>query len=293
MFGKQLFHGFTRLLWREKTHALGEEKTNGKRVPKHVLVEDCGADTTLFFFSGLARRLGGVSIFEFRRLLKDSGQPFNLVFFRDVHSMAYQLQPDGAPGGMEFYEKSILRVRERLGASYNVILGASSGGFAAFIYGARCQMDRIIAFGPVLDHREWVEPRKRWANYLDYKKLLRSPVDYAEVALVTYVANGLFKDIERQAGPLPVGADVYRNVPSPRPQATIFYGANCQPDVRQAERLAHLPEVELRPVPTGRHGCPMVLRKRGELGGALLEEIRKGPTPASESVRARRGGQGR
>ena len=265
----------------------GDEANNDSN---YVLVEDKGADTTIFCFSGVAGlsgltwRLGGVPTFEFRGFFARHGGVCNLVFFRDIHAMLYQVTPGGKPGGAEFHEETITRLKEELGATYNVTLGASGGGAAAFYYGVKCSMDRIIAFAPVLDADAWTALGSRWGNYLDVRKAFTHPVEYGEVVAVTLVANTLRRRMERRLTEAPIvdAAPMYREA-SPRPPATIIYGEGCQPDVRQAEMLGDLPEVTLRPVPTGRHGCPMYLKKQGLLASAVLEELGKGSAPYNGS----------
>ncbi|MFP4174086.1 MAG: hypothetical protein ACLFV4_14375, partial [Candidatus Hydrogenedentota bacterium] len=124
----------------------------------------------------------------------------------------------------------------------------------------------------------------RWANYLDYGKALTHPKEYGEVLTVTLIARTLKRRMERRLTEAPIvdAASMYRDA-APRPPATIVYGEGCRPDVRQAKLVGDLPEVTLRPVPTGRHGCPMYLKKHGLLASAVLEELAKGPVPDNRS----------
>ena len=290
MLKQPLSHWFPPRFRPEKAHAPRTAPPgDADNESNYVLVENKGADTTVFSFSGVAGvsgmtwRLGGVPTFEFRGFFSKHGGGCNLVFFRDIQAMMYQMTPDRKSGGAEFHETAVNRLKEELGATYNVTIGASGGGAAAFYYGVKCGMDRVIAFAPLLDFGAWTDLQARWANYLDYRKALTHPVEYGEVLTVTLVAKTLKRRMERRLTEAPIldAASIYREA-SPRPPATILYGEGCRPDVRQAELLADLPEVTLRPVPTGRHGCPMYLKKQGLLASAVLEELGKGSAAGAE-----------
>jgi len=242
---------------------------------EHVTVEDRGADMTIFVFSGLAVLFAGMPRFEFRKLLIDGGRQYNLVFFRDMRRMAYRMTPDGKPEGYSYYENLVNELKTKLGAKYNVALGASSGGSAAFYFGSRCNMDKIIAFSPAFPITCYTAFRTQIRTYFNFLKLLREPSAYIEVVLVTLGALVAYRrvaavcpDIDLNAGPL----KAYLKA-SPRPRATILYGERCAPDTDQATRAAQTPGIKIIPVNSGRHNCAADLKKQGKLGETILSEI--------------------
>ena len=107
-----------------------------------MYVVDRGADVTIFAFSTAFRR--GKSQYEFQGLLNRIGDEFNLVFLRDVSRTIYQLTPWGDPGGGAFHADELTKIKDDLGASYNVAIGMSSGGNAALYFATRCNFDRNV-----------------------------------------------------------------------------------------------------------------------------------------------------
>jgi len=254
----------------------------------YMMVEPRGSDVTIFCFSGMAMRLGGVPVFEFRKLLEKHGKDYNVVFFRDVHNVAFHLTPDGEPGGRDFYEAKIRELMVSLGAKYNVTMGASGGASAAIYYATRCRMDRAIAFSPAFPLSNWVSPGARWRIYLDFKKLVMHPYDYFEVLLVALAVRILDIDMRERVGIENVWDIVgeYERSPAPRPPVAIVHGKDCRPDGRIAATMAQFPEVELCPLPTGCHGGPAYLKRRGQLAPLVLEQVGKAITMSDDSRRA-------
>jgi hypothetical protein len=244
----------------------------------HVVIEDRGSDVTIFSFAGMAVLFAGLPVFEFRKLLKHNGSDFNLVFFRDVRRFAYMLTPDGELGGAEFYKSEVQRIMKELGSTYNVSIGASVGGAAAFQLAMDCGMDQVITFGPVLSSNSYTGIRQQVSHLGDLPKLVREPQAYAEVALMTLGAAVILRKVEKRLGKgswVEV-SDNYIDYGAGRPRATIFHGARCRPDRRTASHLAHLDEVKVVPVETGRHNCAAILKARGEMGDIILREIEDG-----------------
>lgn len=242
----------------------------------YILVEDHGADVTIFVFSGLDGLFGGGARFEFKGFFSKLGCPYNLVFVRELRGYFYHLEPNGAPGGLDFYERKLNDIKKRLGATYNVSMGLSAGGSAAFYFGARCGMDKVIGFCPSFPISVF-SGRGAWLRHaFNFKKLITDFPAYAEVTAVSLWGTLANHRLEKLVGPSEVWdvKSTYLNNAS-RPQATIVYGATCQQDRAQAKGLADVPGVTLRPIPTGYHNVPGELKKRGELGALLVEEIQE------------------
>jgi len=218
---------------------------------------------------------GGGPRFEFQKLFSKLGRSYNLVFVRELRGYFYHLTPAGALGGLEFYEKKLTEVKKRLGARHNIAMGFSAGGTAAFYFGSRCGMDKIIGFCPSFPVSVYSAPGALIRHALNFKKLLTDFGAYAEVTVVSIW--GILSAYRMQKAVGPGGEwDVmraYRNGAGPRPLATVVYGSKCQQDTAQARGLADIAEVKLRPVPTGFHNVPGELKKRGELAALMVEEI--------------------
>lgn len=241
----------------------------------HVLVENHGSDRTIFSFAGGALLYAGVPAFEFRKMLSQAGRgAYNLVFFRDVSRLSYHVRPDGAPGGLEFYESEIRRISEELGSRHHVAIGGSAGAAAAFYFGTRCGFKRVIAFNVPFPLKHWNSVRAQCENYFNLWKLVRHPPEYVENALLSLVTVIVEAQIRRASGSAGVWEPLETYCTSPvRPTATLFYGERCKPDARNAARVKDTPELRLVPLPVGLHNCATYLKRRGELAEAIQREL--------------------
>lgn len=258
-----------------------EEPVSGPlRIEDYMRVEDNGADLTIFAFSGLDVLYAGLARFEFQNVLKRLEGAANLVFLRDVHRLGFHLKPDGAPGGLAFFESEIRRVMEELGAARNVAIGSSIGGSAAFYFGAKCGMEQLIIFGAAFTMDGYTRPATALRTVFDLKKLCTEPRAYMEMLLVTIGAAWARRQLERKVGRAHVGnpIEVYAAA-DPKPGISLFYGATAWPDVAHALMIADYPEVCLHPLPTGRHNTPAFLKRRGSLGELIARELRAAPGP--------------
>jgi pimeloyl-ACP methyl ester carboxylesterase len=240
----------------------------------YVLIDDQGADLTVFAFSGLDALFGGQTRFEFRGVFNKIDRKCNLVCFRDLRRACFCVAPDGTLTGLDFFTEKTKELMESLGATHNVTLGASMGGQMAFIVGTRCGVDRIVAFSPVFPTRFLSAPTAMLRNAFNIKLLVSEPKAYVELVVVTFIAlwlenwQGKKCDWDRD---LPLRE--YEAAGENRPNATLIYGERSGPDSLHAESLRRFPQVKLRPVPSGRHNSPVALKERGELGTALAEEL--------------------
>ncbi len=242
-----------------------------------IEIDDRGSDVTVFAFAGLAAQYAGLPIFEFRGILNRCCQGANLVFVRDVRRLSYHVTPDGEPTGLAFYERQVREAMGRLGARYNVALGTSIGGGAAVYFGSRCGMDQVIAFSPAHPLTVYCGALSQLRTYFNLASLIRSPAVYKEMAIITlgaWICYGRLCRTVGRRGMWPV-LEAYAEA-SPRPRATVFYGARCRPDARQASLFGDHEELKLVPLPCARHNCAGFLKERNELAETILREIEAG-----------------
>lgn len=262
---------------KEGTFNFGKNEEIDLKANPHVLIEDRGSDVTVFSFAGMAVLFAGLPAFEFKKLLHEQGDDFNLVFFRDVSRSAYTMTPDGKEGGPEFYRAEVERVMRELGSKYNVSIGASAGGAMAFYMAMSTGMDQIVTFSPVLHRDVYTDPRFAAYNLFNLPKLVTEPQAYAEVSLMTLAALALKRKVQAE-----YKTRLWRNVSQfycdmeeSRPHATVYYGKRCMSDTVTAKRIEHLDEVRIVPVDTGRHNCAAILKRDKIMGDSILNEIKR------------------
>lgn len=243
-----------------------------------IQVEDNGSDVTIVSFAGAAVLFAGLPQFEFRQMLKENDNNYNLVFVRDPRRSCYFEHPQGGPGGIDFYMPLVNETLEKLGSTYNVALGASAGGAGAFYVSSFARIHQIIAFAPVFPPQVYIAPKVQCQSYFDFKKLFTAPAAYAEVVLIVLAAHLVIWKVQRVHGKdnLPDITQCYLDVTPAPPRATIFYGERCPPDVAQANYHRNMPGIRLKPLDSGRHNCAGDLKKRGQLGKTILGEIDEG-----------------
>ena len=271
----------------ERSGAAQLNEFTDEDISDFVEVIDRGSDVTIFSFAGLAVLFAGLPSFEFRRLLESSGEDYNLVFFRDIRRSCYHVRPDGEPGGLEFYEVQVRRVIESLGSTYNVGVGVSVGGSAAFYFGARCGFDQIVTFSPGYPLTVYCGALNQLQTYFNPVRFFRSPKAYAELILVTIGSAWSYKRLCKTIGKDAIWPviDAYEAC-DPRPRAAVYYGRGCRPDARQAALMADLAEVDCIALPTMYHNCAGYLKGQDKLGSTILEQVREGRLAESRKARS-------
>jgi hypothetical protein len=245
--------------------------------PSCIEVEDNGADITMICFAGMAVLYAAMPKFEFRKTLTSTGTPYNFIWVRDIHRSSYNLAPDGTPSGFEYYSNSIGEALKNMNSTRTVAIGASGGGAAAFAFSGVVPIDLIIAFNPAISLKTYSSSANRRRVILDWRKLLRAPRDYFEVMLVTLSTHYLWKQNCRLMGEenIPDVMECYlRKKPSAR--AVVIHSVNCLSDMAQLQFFKNKPRIRLYPVLSGRHNCMAQLKKRGELGILINEQIQVG-----------------
>ena len=242
-----------------------------------MVVEDNGSDVTVFCWAGMAVLFAGMPAFEFRKLLVDQGDRFNLVFFRDLRRIGYMEKPDGSDGGVEFFQEQCQEVMERLGSRYHICVGASAGASTAVFFGSRLKMDHIIAFSPIFEADIYTSWKQQFQHYFNLKLLFTEPQAWFEVIMMMLGGFAVKWKMRHRFGPDAINDVVgaYRKA-TPRPKATVFHGEHCLPDRVQAHLLDPFPEVEFVPVKTGRHNVAAVLKREKKLASAIVDAIHRG-----------------
>lgn len=244
-----------------------------------VYIDDQGADLTVFAFSGMDSLFAGRARYEFRKFFSLLEMPCNLVCFRDPRTAAFHVGFDGVTPGIDYYSEKVSEVMAQLGARYNVALGSSSGGQAAFAFGTRCKMDKIIAFSPAFPHSVYRSPRNALKSLLSIDNLFREPQAYIETMIVT-IAVTWMEDVTARRARLNVPLKIwdtwgwYEGAGDDRPPASVYYGKRSRPDSRQARMLSQFPQVTLNPVDTARHNVPAFLLQRDQLQEVIGSELR-------------------
>lgn len=265
-----------RQMAQEGIFALPKPGDEGSR--EFMRVENNGADTTIFAFSGLDVLYAGLARYEFQKVLRQLGAPANLVFIRDIHRMGFHLKPDGTPGGIPYYAESIRRTKAQLGAHRNIAIGSSIGGSAAFSFGALCGMDELVIFGAAFNLDGFTAPEALRRVLCDWRLLFCEPRAYVELLIVTLAARWARANMARQLGEghIVQPLELYAGAPA-KPAITLLFGERSKPDSAQAQLIKDFPNTQLIPLPTGRHNTPAFLKQRGELTARIAEALKHPP----------------
>jgi hypothetical protein len=236
---------------------------------EYVEVDDQGSDVTIFAFAGLAGVFGWIPAFQFRRILREQGNNYNLVFFRDLNRLCYHLTPEGESGGLDFFTGKIQELMSSLGSSYNAAIGTSAGATAALYFGARCGLDQVISFSPFLPQRAPVTRLIGACGNLPL--LVRDPHAYT----LGIAAQWLYRRMQRAVGEEGIWrvVDMWRR-PGELPKAVIYYGERCREDANVARQFGETGNIECVPLPTSSHYTAQLLKDQGGLAGTILGRIR-------------------
>ena len=179
-----------------------------------------GSRSVLFVFTGGAKRFSGPLVLMhqwFRRL------DASIVYLRDLDGMFYA----GGIGSLgTSYDHTIERLSEvarLLGGERILCTGSSAGTFGALRYGLDLSAHRVLSLsGPSrLD-----ESAQRVLERQKHRRPLAVPIDPDSLDMAA-----LYGRARR------------------RPSVRMTFGERNEVDRQEAENMAHLPEVELDPVP--------------------------------------------
>src|SRR5947199_1038490 len=186
-----------------------------------------------YVFHGMA---GGLGI-QPLTVLRETGLIHNnLVLLKDYYRFFYQAGLNPEIKDVDAVIARLRRCREDLPhVQQTFCCGPSSGGYAAILFGHYLQVDVVYAFAPVT--RIDLDDLKRFGGCKD---IARISEERRDLALLLAKHNG-------------------------RTRYKIFYCNGHVRDRKYAERLQHLPGVELCPQPGTTHNVIQALYENGRL----------------------------
>jgi hypothetical protein len=203
-----------------------------------IAIEGSRTDVRFLSFAGL--NLGmGIPPFEFLRSLSNRDVPG--WFIKDFHQSWYQ---KGLLGITSSATETTGYLRGLIGENDGrrlVTLGASSGGYAAMIYGCWLGAERVVAFSP-----QTLINRRIASQY--------AAIDTPES----------LRFLDKSAGIL--NLRIFLQQQERLPEITVYYGSDHEQDTQEAMHLDGLDGVTLVPVAgVEGHSVTGELRKRGDL----------------------------
>ena len=187
-----------------------------------------------YVFHGMA---GGLGI-QPLTVLRETGLIHNnLVLLKDYYRFFYQAGLNPEITDVDAIVERLRRCAEELPhVRQTFCCGPSSGGYAAILFGHYLQVDVVYAFAPVT--RIDLDDLKRFGGCKDIARITEERRD---LALLLAKHNG-------------------------RTRYKIFYCNGHVRDRKYAERLQHLPGVELCPQPGTTHNVIQAIYESGRLG---------------------------
>ncbi|MGN6522724.1 MAG: hypothetical protein ACTHMZ_05940 [Actinomycetes bacterium] len=204
--------------------------------------------TARFEFRGLRRRLPGVTG----------------LHLRDTHEAWYLRGLPGVDGGFAGMLDWLADQIASLRPCRTVMLGNSSGAYAALAAGAALAVDEVLAFVPRSGLNDAVTAQVGDARLASQR--------LAAVATVTGSATGTGSDTAAPLDLVPWVTEAFdRRVaaagarPAYRTRLRVLHATDNREDTGHAERLRGLPETMVAAYPRGNHQLAKVLRDSGEL----------------------------
>ena len=190
--------------------------------------------TRLYYvFHGMA---GGLGI-QPLTVLRDSGLiQNNLVLLKDYYRFFYQAGLNAEIADVDATIARLRRCREELPHVWQTFSsGPSSGAYAAILFGHYLKVDVVYAFAPVTLIN--VDDLKRFGGCKDTSRITE---EHRDLALLLANYNG-------------------------RTRYKLFYCDGHVRDRKYAERLQHLPGIELCPQPGTTHNVIQAIYESGRL----------------------------
>jgi hypothetical protein len=207
-----------------------------------------GERDDLVFLSFAGLNLGmGMPPFEFLRSFREKGVPG--WFLKDFHQSWYQQGLLGLSSDMEGTREVLGQLLAPHSGARLVTLGASSGGFAAIVFGCWLGAKRVAAFSPQTAITKRIIAQYAALDTPDAVEFLNSGKGVRDLAE--------FLDEQSAAG---------RELP----EITVYYGADHPQDTKEARRLEAISAVRLVPVEgVEGHSVTAALKRQGRLEGIL------------------------
>lgn len=202
---------------------------------------------------------GDPTLFEFDRLTR--GLDAQRCLLRDHHRAWYHHGVRGVGDDLAAVEARLRQIVAEARPVRVVMVGVSTGGYAAMLLGHRVGADTVHAFSP--------------QTYLDpvLRRRHREPRWERETAAL--IGSGRYDATALDLGTALPGATGGDR----RPDIHLWYSPGEQPDATHAARVAHLPRLRLHCVPHGDHLLVKWLRDAGHLEPILTSALDGGPVP--------------
>jgi hypothetical protein len=170
-------------------------------------------------------------------VLRESGLIYNnLVLLKDYYRFFYQAGLNREITDVEGIIARLRRCRQELPQVRQTFSsGPSSGAYAAILFGHYLEVDVVYAFAPVTSIN--LEDLKKYGGIKDIERI---PEHHRDLARLLARHNG-------------------------RTRYKLFYCDGHGRDRNYAERLKHLPGVELYPQPGTTHNVIQAIHERGRL----------------------------
>ncbi len=176
------------------------------------------------------------------------------VFVRDLGQCWYQRGFPGTADGVDAAVAELTRVLDGLEPSRRILVGNSSGAFAAVLFGVLGGADEVVAFAPlsaVTRRSRLVSRDRRWSAQV--RAARRAGTDRSHLDLERLLARTTHPG-----------------------RITVHYGERDPSDSRSAERLGRLPGIGVVAHPGG-HLFIRKLRESGDLQPILEAAVRPAP----------------
>lgn len=149
---------------------------------KFIPVKNNKDNKLIISFSGQGGLLGQVPVFEFLKFLHNNKPDVDKLFIIDKHRCWYQKgienRSTDIESTVEFLRKKIQNYKEV------IFIGASSGGYAAILFGSLLSIKKVIAFFPqtnlegILNYqnkkyfnlKQYINKKTKYYLYADYSK---------------------------------------------------------------------------------------------------------------------------
>jgi len=224
-----------------------------------MMVELGGDSRTLLIALGSLSKGVEPPVFEWVKLTR--ALACKRVLIRDLHQAWYQMGVPGHGDSLSAMVDSLQALIAGHDVDRMVVIGSSSGGYAALVLGTLLGADTVIAFGPqtTLDPDHLAEMRDlRWDEPLGELRE-QGLIDARWIDLQTALAPARWADTRYE----------------------LYFDESLRSDRRHAERLAGLEGVRLHRVEGAEHFVARAMRERGTLANVLAEALAPPTRPAT------------
>ncbi len=220
------------------------------------------SDTMVVAFAGFAQQIG-LPPFEFFTLLNQA-RPTKKIFLRDTYSLYYQHGVQGIaddPQGIVDYVQLLIAEQK---TTKLITLGNSVGGFAALLFGALLDADRVLSIAPPTVSSYWLRVTRynewRWLRTVYSKS---QGINWFGLRHLAWT-QGWKKHTYPDLAPVLLA--------HPQTEYHVYFPEHNRTDRLMAKHLESVPHVRLYPYDYDKHSLVKHLKSTGQLQ-KLLEEI--------------------